>query len=253
MNGIPEGLVVNANSFAATGVNDVLRPVFGNLGPLPAEFRIVKEYIGSESEELGTEVERPVEVAMIHSDKFSKVPLRVAKDLREMRGKDGAVIFDERGKPMRKKIRSELSRAQEIALAPLYQQFKEQKDSTDTRITDWQAVREEERAFLAQIGIWTVEQLHAIPQHQRYQLGPNCDDLWARADRHIHAKDNRKREEATEEMLAVLEANKEMRKQNEEMQARLFEMEQRIAGLGAVAAPAKRGRPRKEIEHRGAA
>lgn len=250
MSGIPEGLVVQANSFVAVGgQSDVMKPVYGNLGPLPTEFRIAEEYVASDSEYLGVEVTRKKVVALIHSDRFSKVPLAVEADNGEMRDREGNVVLDHRGKVVRKRIRSELSPSQARALAPLYERFKNQKDSTDTKIVDWQAAREDEKEFLASLGIWTVEQLREIPEHDRYKLGPDGNELWGRADRHFLSKESKKREAATEEMLAVLEANKAMKQQNDALQEQMYAMQAQIAEMAGK--PSKQSKSEKTVNFDG--
>lgn len=245
MERIPEGLIVEAKSFAKTAYGDVLKPVFGNVDSLPAEFKVVKVYSASDSEYQGVEVEQEVEVCVIHSDKFSKVPLRVAKDL--------GTKLDKNGVPYKARIRSELSRQQEQKLAPLYERFKKQKDSTDTNICDWQAAGDDEKAFLASLGIWTVEQLNAMPEYERYRLGPSGDELWKRSERHMCTKEGRKRETATEEMLMVLEENKSIKQQMREQEQRMYEMQQKQEQLMALMEKRKGGRPRKNPEERQAA
>lgn len=229
METIPEGLIVNAQGFGATGQTDVMKPTYGRLGMLPAVFKVEEVYSASDSVEAGEEIKRKVEICEIHVDKFSKVPLRVANVTAKV-DNEGKPILDQHGKPVMCRIKSELTRDQEIKLAPLYEQFKKQKDSTDTSIVSWQAINDNERNMLGQLGIWSVEQLNAIPQYDRYKLGPAGEELWERSERHRVAKEGRKQREATDEMLMVLEENKKARLEMAEMREELLRLQAEASG-----------------------
>lgn len=232
MESIPEGLIVKAEGFVDTGTANVMRPTYGRLGMLPAVFKVEKVYSAADSIEAGREIERSVEICEIHVDKFSKVPLRVANTTAKV-DESGNPILDQHGKPVLMKVRSELTREQEIKLAPLYEQFKKQKDSTETNIATWQAINDHERYLLTQVGIWSVEQLNAMPQYERYRLGPAGEELWERSERHRVAKEGNKQKEATEEMLRVLEENKREREARRNLEEQMYRMQEQLAELTA--------------------
>lgn len=215
MHSIPEGLKVKPEAFEKTGSPNVLRPTYGSLGSMFAEFKVHERYSGKLSQQTGTETTQPIEVCIIQTDRFSRVPKRV----------------------------TELSRKESIDLAPLYERFKSQQGSTDTSILEWNAVSDVEKVHLGQLGIWSVEQLHNLPEHERYRLGPGGNELWVRAERHVlgkEAKVAKETAEAKKELHLLAEENKKLREQLEARVEKSFERHAEIA------ANQKRSKPQKE-------
>ena len=204
MDYIPEGLVVAANGFENTANPNVKKPTYGALGSMFVEFRVHKEYSGSESKLKKKEVYKPVEIVLIKSDKFSFTPKRI----------------------------TELSTKERIDLAPLYEQFKSQKDSNDTSIFQWQAVNDHERSYLSSQGVYSVEQLANYRDEELYRLGPGGVELRERAVRHQVTK-NESKKESESELLKTLRAEKEaLAAKNKQLEAALFAREEAKARKG---------------------
>lgn len=191
---IPSELIIEPTGFDKTANPNVLKPVYGSVKGVYAEFRIHKEYSGSDSEKVGQEVHRPVEICLFHTDKFSKIPKRI----------------------------KELSKQQQIDLAPLYERFKKQADSLDTNIFDWEAITDQEKVHLGSVGCWTVEQLYHTPIDERYKFGPGGEDLWNRSERHMKTKGSTKNEEQKRELALVLEENKKLSARMKELEEKYF-------------------------------
>lgn len=208
MIGTPDGLVVQADRFEIIG-NNLAKPVYGTLNKMYVEFREELVYSGADSEKSDEEIRRPVEVCLIQTDKFSRVPLRVRNK--------------ERG------IKSELSPKQEIELAPLYEHFKSQKDSTDTRVGSWEACSDMERSQLNMLGIWSVEQLANFEDAELYRLGPGGKDLRDRALRHVKTKTRNGASDRIEQLQALLKEKEEHAKALAAQQERIFELEAQLA------------------------
>lgn len=190
MDYIPEGLVLTPESFQNTANPGVKKPLYGSLGTQHVEFMTHRKYSGKKTKEQGQEAYDEIDVLMIRNDKFSRVPKRM----------------------------NELTHQQKMALAPLYERFKEGKDSTDTNILNWGAASNEEKAHLGNIGVWTVEQIAAFADHELTRLGPDGKDLRRRARLHVKAKspevDERKKE--LDELRALVEAQAEQIKELKE-------------------------------------
>lgn len=251
-------------SWGPTQYGGVMRAVGGSMNSLYAEFRMHQDYNAAASEESGMEVHEPTEICIIQTDKFSKVPLRVRKagqrvtdpmvikrlcdkveamDKIDEKAKDDVLKVLKRSGIVRGRVTGELSKKQEVELAGLYERFRTQKDSTDKSIFDWEAVNTMERGFLAQCGVFTVEQLFHTPQEQRYQFGPGGEDLWIRAERYMKAKQGSASMPAEiREELAALRAERERQaKTNAERDAEYLKMQERLAELEAQ--KRKPGRP----------
>lgn len=204
MIGIPEGLIVQAQGWERTTNANVMKPTFGSMGSQFVEFKVHKEYSGADSVKANVEVNRHVEICLIQNDKFSKVPLRM----------------------------NELSPKQKIELSQMYERFKSQKDSSDTSVLDWDALTYDEKAFLGSAGIWTVEQLHSLGEHEQYKLGPAYADLKERAKRHIDSKPGSKVAERKREMELLMEEKRKDRERIKELEDRLFRLEETKAAAG---------------------
>lgn len=191
---IPSELIIEPTKFENTSNPHVLKPVYGSMKGVTAQFCIHDEYSGSASEKEGIEVRRPVELCMIRTDKFSNIPLRM----------------------------NELSPQQKIDLASLYERFKKQASSTETNVLEWDAVSDQERVHLGSLGCWTVEQLYNTPKEERYKFGPGGDDLWNRADRHMKAKGKDPASEQRKELDLVLEENKKLSARMKELEEKYF-------------------------------
>lgn len=228
---IPEGLKTNFQMHSPTGFADVLKPVFGSLDNLYCEFRIHKEFSNAESKLAGKEVQREMEVLMIQTDRFSRVPLKV-------------------GDPA-KGIVGELTPEMQFKTAELYERFKTQKDSTDTLIYHWEAVSDMEKGQLASLGIYTVEQLHKMPEADIFRLGPGGKDLWERAGRHVATKKENDVGESRRELELVMDENRRIREKQEHSEKRYFEMQAQLAKVEArQRAPRNRtrSRPKRSVE-----
>lgn len=214
MEKIPEGLIVTPTKFEPTGNPLVMRPTYGSIGTQHVRFYTHETYSGSDSEKAQKEVKKQVDICEIQNDKFTKVPIRV----------------------------NDLSRAQKAILAPLYERFKTQKDSNETQILDWDAVTDNEKIFLGQLGVMTVEQLNSFTGQDVYKLGPGAEELIARAKRHMKSKEEKN---GPTNELALL------RKEKEELAARLKRLEdsymEKEIEKAKQAAP-KVGRPKKVTE-----
>lgn len=207
--------------------NPVLRkPSFGNIGSQSAEFRTVRQFSGKLTGEAGREVYNDKDVCIIKNDKFCSA----------------AILY------------SDLSYQQREDLAAAYDAFKNEKESNDTRIIDWQAITDQEKGSLLAAGVFTVEQLFAYEASEINKLGPNGQNLKARADMHMATK----REEAQSSIapeIQLLMREKALEKERaEDKEKAYFAAQARIAELEAqlrsdsLRAPKKAGRPKKEIE-----
>lgn len=217
MDVIPEGLIVKPQTFEKTGNPNVLNPTYGSVGSMHVEFRVHKKYSGADSAKANKEVRRETEICLFQADKFSRVPKKV----------------------------SELSTKEQIALAPIYERFKTQSESNETSIFEWEAATQMEKAHLGQMGIWSVEQLAAMPEHERYRLGPGGADLHARSERHMATKKEDSQEEQKKEMALVMEENKKLSERLKALEERELQRHQEIA-KSEEGPKKKRSRPKKE-------
>ena len=233
----------------------ILRPTAGSIGPMYVEFAVVNEYLGAESEELGVETYRQKEVLHVKTDRFSNVPLAVGRpgvkqdkkileksiqhisnmpcdSEAEEKLKKAAIATLMRTGTTSGAIKSELSLDQQRQLASLYERFKEQKGSTDTHINQWQAVSDGDRAFLGSLGIFTVEQLYHTPVERRNAFGPGGQELWERSERFMKAKkQDSDTEERKAEMAALREEREKQARRAQEMEEKMFKMQEQIAAL----------------------
>jgi hypothetical protein len=220
---IPEGLITHANEHVATDNPNLLRPTFGHIGSQSVEFKIVKEFSGADSMAAGQEISREKEVCVIKNDKFCSAAI----------------------------LPKDLSLKQKHELAGLYEQFRSQKGSTDTRIAEWQAITDQERGFLLGSGIYTVEQLHAVDAAESYKLGPAGDDLKKRASWHMKTKNEETSAPMTEIQL-LLKEKAELKAKAEKAEADYFALQAQIAAQSNVVVveeeKKKAGRPPKAKE-----
>lgn len=200
-----------AKNHEATSNPLVFKPMFGSIGEQSVEFKMHREYSGADSKEQNREVYRDVEVCVIRNDKFCSAGI-MTKDL---------------------------SPQQKIDLAPIYEQFRSQKDSTDTRIIDWVAVSDQEKAQLMQAGVFTVEQLHAFTDDNAYKLGPNEKDFRERAERHITSKQNAK-DETKQELLRLMEENAALKRQAADKQDAYFAAESQKVAVTSTSSKGKK-------------
>ena len=242
MRNIPAEVKTDFKLFQPTQFADVLKPVFGSLDNLHCEFRVHQEHHEGDSRKAGKEVKREKEVLLVQTDRFSRVPLAV--------GSAGHYEVDKDGKEVLVGfVASEMTQEMQMKTAELYERFRSQKASTDTLIFDWEAISDMEKGLLAQSGIYTVEQLFATPEHQRFKLGPAHKDLWERAARHVKSKKENDVNETKREMELVLEENRRIREKQEETERRYFEMQSKIAEMEKQTERRKPGRrPKNSVE-----
>ena len=234
MKSIPEGLKTKFD-FQSTQFSDVRKAVAGSMDNIYVEYRVHSEYSPEASKRAGEEVRVDKEILMIQTDPFSRVPLAVGTP-------DG-------------KVRCEIEPDVRLKTAELYERFKGQRGSKDTMISDWEAVTDQEKAILAQVGCFTVEQLHSTPKSELYRFGSVGPEFWERADRHIKAKKKGDVTEARRELDLLMEANREMRERDERREREYLAMQERLAAMEKGASkqtPARKKnvgkRPEKSLE-----
>lgn len=214
--GIPENFVLpDVSKISPTGPS-VVRPVYGNLGSQYVRFYTHKEYSGADSTRQDIEVYRTVEICEIQNDKFSKAAIRV----------------------------SDLTPQQQIDLAPLYEQFKTQRDSNATQVMQWDAVTENEKVLLLSAGICTVEQLNALSKEETFRLGVGAESFMERAKRHLAAKEATKSSDRTAEMQLLAEENRKLKEKLKEKESAMFARHVNIASEERKT----KGRPKKEAQ-----
>lgn len=222
---IPEGLITHAVGHSATDNPNLMRPTFGNIGSQSVEFKVIKEFSGADTQAAGKEISHEKEVCIIKNDKFCSAAI----------------------------LPKDLSLRQKHELAGLYEQFKSQKGSSDTRIAEWQAITDQERGFLLASGIYTVEQLHAVDAAESYKLGPAGADLKKRAEWHMKTKNEEASSPMTEIQL-LLKEKAELKAKAEKAEADYFALQAQLAEQNKVTVveeeKKKAGRPpkAKEIE-----
>lgn len=218
-NSAPEGFVAPNIKLQSTNNPLVLKPTFGSIGSQYVRFELHEVYDASKSDVADIEVKEQIEICLIQNDKFTRCPIRI----------------------------KDLSPAQRVALAPLYERFKTQKDSKDTAIFDWDAISDLDKTLLASVGVFTVEQLESFKEEEAYKIGPAHKELRAKAARHLKTKrmnDPEWKDREQKEELALL------RKEKEELAARLAKLEEDYFAREAAKAKEEessrsRGRPRK--------
>lgn len=214
---------VRPTDYLKTEHAEVLRPVFGSIGAQHVRFEVAQEYSGADSLAANREVRRPVEVCLIQNDRFSTAALRVGRP-------------PDPSKPGDIGITSELSHEQQVVLAPVYERFKTQRESSETDIVGWDVVTDMERRLLVKQGIWTVEQLASFSDQDLFRLGPGGKDLRERAKRHVTTK----QEAAAPDYSAELE---QLRSEKSELAERLARLEAaHWAKEGSEDKPAKKKR-----------
>jgi hypothetical protein len=196
---------VRPTGYAPTEHTEVLKPVFGSIGAQHVRFEVAEEYSGADSLAANREVRRPVEVCLIQNDRFCTVPLRVGRP-------------PDPSKPGDPGITSELSHEQQVVLAPVYERFKTQRESTETDIVGWDVITDMERRLLVKHGIWTVEQLAAFTDQDLFRLGPGGQDLRERAKRHVLTKTEAKAPDYSAEL-------EQLRMEKSELAERLARLE----------------------------
>lgn len=191
---LPEGLITQPTGYQNTGSSLVLKPTFGTVGTCYVRFFMHREYSELDSEKSETEQYREIEMCEVQTDSKSRVAIRV-KDLNPQ---------------------------QKIDFASIYNRFKTQRDSTDTGIVDWPAITDSEKGYLLGLGIYTVEQIAAIPQHELHRLGPGGVDLQRKAVKHITGK-NASSQDLTEELQTIRQEAESARAKAKEFEAKYFE------------------------------
>lgn len=198
---------------------DAFKPVFGAIGTQAVRFFIGKSYNQAKSQLSGVETYDAEEMCEIQNDKFAKYTPRV-RDL------DNKQLMD---------------------LGALLQQFREQKDSKDTQIVGWMVITENERAFLINSGVYTVEQLAAFdPNQDSYRFGREGKTLIEKARQHIAGKSLDKAKEREDEYQLLLKEVSELRKA-QKMREELY-LEDQVARAMAESAPKRRRAQKSKTE-----
>lgn len=192
MSAIADGLIVEARGFVETGQPNVLRPVYGSLKSMNVQVETLRVYNEDKSNKSGVESYTDEEVVFFQTDKYSKVPVRVSK----------------------------LSREYSRDLGHLIQAHREQKDIDELKIMDWQAIGGQEKRFVLDMQVYTVNQLAHFPKTEAHKLGPDGRRLIELAERHVATKEAEKKEKEE-----ASEAVKILRAQNEELMRRLAALE----------------------------
>ena len=170
------------------------KPVYGNVGAQYVEFSTHSRFSGVDSLDQNKEVYRKVDICKIRNDKQSVAVIRV----------------------------NDLTPKQKREMAGIYEQWMTQKDSTDTRIMQWEAISEDDKAFLIQAGVQTVEQLNAFEGEDIFRLGPVAKEFKAAATRHLITKNGDKKAEQSEDIKLILEENRKLRELVEKRDADYF-------------------------------
>lgn len=187
------GMQINGQHVPLSQVNQggAYKVAFGTAGSLSAEFKIVGRFDQGKSVAEKAEIFVPEEICEIRTDRFSVYAAR-PKDL----------TMEER-----------------MATAQLYRQFQEQKDSSDTRVSAWEAVGDQEKMQIMRAGFFSVEQIAALPRNEVYKLGPGGNDLHDRANWHVQRKQNERaasESETVRDMMAELEQLRKFKAEKEE-------------------------------------
>lgn len=185
----------------ATAQAGVLNAVAGAVGTQRVEFFMWRKYDGRSSEKLDRDVYMPVEMVRFKNDVYSEYTCLV----------------------------KDMNQAQRFATGPLYQRFKEQKDSTDTNIEDWDQIDEGTKMTLIRAGFLTVEQIAAHGDHESHKLGLDGHVVLKKARRTIagkeaeqKAKESSELREARDEMLKIVEENKRLKEEMEKAKEEYF-------------------------------
>lgn len=202
---IAEGLIL-PTSHSHTDNPGLRKPSFGNIGSQSVEFRTIREFSGKLTGEVGKEVYNDKDVCIIKNDKFCSA----------------AILY------------SDLSYQQREDLANAYDAFKSEKESTDTRIIEWQAITDQEKGSLLAAGIFTVEQLQAFNASEMHKLGPNAQSLKARADMHLATKREEARSSIDPEIQLLMQEKALEKERAEAQEQAYFAAQERIAELEAA-------------------
>lgn len=195
---IPAELITEARTFEPTATGGVLKPLFGSVGAQAVEFREIEIYDGVASMKKEREVRRKEEVCLIKNDKFSTAAVRV-KDMQPWQIK---------------------------AYGGLYDQFKEQRESNETRIARWDAINDNNKAQLLAAGVSTVEQLYAYPDDSVYKLGPSGKEFKELAKRHLDTKHDN---DPKVEIELLLKENARLKAEAKEKEEAFFKAQALIA------------------------
>jgi len=223
MSGLPEGFILPTIGTQVGGGVLVARPtaevVSGAIGTMVAEIVRHKEFNAKRTAELGDlpgEMSDEIELVLFTTDKFSKTPLRAS------------CLNDPK-----RKFHNELSLQQQVQLAELRERFRKNEHGGDTPIGLWDALSSTERGQLIAMGVLYVEQLAAYQEHEVYKLGNGGAEWVKRAQRHIQAKQPNKQEEFEKQLASVLEAKAAEKARADDMEAKYFAMQERLAKLEA--------------------
>lgn len=219
--GLPEGFQMGSpDKWLKTDNPLVLKPTTGAVGTQYVKFFILEIYSSKLSEEQKREVKVPVEMCAIQNDRFSTYCCMV----------------------------KDLSRKQMIDLAGIYQRFKEQKDSKDTSVIDWEALTDRDKGFLLQAGVVSVEQLASFGEHDLYKLGPGGKEYRDMALRHVEGKAGKKRDEESGEMSALRREKDEQAIRLKALEEKFYAQEAEKAKKSQQAANARAAKKGKKAE-----
>lgn len=223
---------------AAQGHQGVMKATGGAVGSQAVNFKELRVFNAGDSDRLNLESYSKLTICEITNDKYTKVPLIV---------EGGEDRIDKNGKHVPMKCM--LTRAQQIATAPIYERYKSQKGTTDTPIEMWDVIQDSEKLNLAMIGVLFVEQLASFSDVELYKLGVGGTNLRDLARRHVKGKERpHASEDFGKEMASLIEARQEESRKREALEARLLEMEVLLAEKAEKSNAKKWGAPKKKIQ-----
>lgn len=203
--------------FEATQFGDVRRSVAGSMDDIFVQYKVHEEYSPLLSKLTGEEVRVQKEILEVQTDKFSRVPLAVGTT-------DGKVACE---------IPSDIK----LRTAELYERFRGHVGSKDTMVADWEAVTDQEKGLLFQVGCYTVEQLHSTPKEQLYKFGAAGPELWDRADRHMKTKKKSDVSEVRRELDLLLQEKEKLKARDSQREREYLQMQERLAELEGKGKP----------------
>lgn len=215
MNAVADGLRIEPIEFKSVGQANVLKPVYGSLKSMNVKIETIKEFNQAKSDASKKEVYDEVEVATFYTDKFSRISIPTSK----------------------------LSREYLRDLSYLINAHREQKDTDDLKIADWQAIGGQEKHFILDMQIYTVKQLAQFPEFEAHRLGPDGKRFIELAKRHeATLLAEKKEKEESSEAVKILRAEKE------ELMKRLAALEAKVGQEDSLEKEVKKAKAKKAEE-----
>lgn len=193
----------------------IMKPVFGTINQQFVQFSVEYMYNEQKSKELNYEHMDAIEICEITNDPKCTVKHTVGN----------------------------LNAWQRQAFAELYARFKDQKDSLDTEIHAWVAIKPSEKALLEHCGYRTVEQLANAAQEYVARLGPSGKELQERAVKHVNTKGEKVKASDYADQLAYM--RQELEAQERRAQDKFDAYVARQAAIAQSEKVIKRRGPRK--------